>query len=130
MKIATLRYYERRRLLQPTARRASGYREYAPEAVALVRFIKSAQQLGFTLAEIADLLRLRDGRGRDHATVRALTAAKLADIDERVRRLGVMRVALEALVAACDCGGATHCAIIEALNDDTQGVLRLAANPR
>ena len=116
VKVATLRYYERRRLLRPSARRLSGYREYTPEAVALVRFIKGAQHLGFTLAEIAGLLRLRDGKGKDRLAIRALTAAKVADIDERLQRLGRMRAALGSLMAACDCGETTHCAIIEALN--------------
>ncbi|GAC1657135.1 MAG: hypothetical protein NVS4B3_23430 [Gemmatimonadaceae bacterium] len=87
--------------------------------VARVRFVKSAQHLGFILAEIADLLRLRDGHGRGQVAVRALTAVKVADIDERMLRLGAMRAALASLIAACECGEPTHCAIIEALNDDT-----------
>jgi DNA-binding transcriptional MerR regulator len=58
--VQTLRFYERRGLLPEPPRRASGYREYAPESVRRVRFIKRAQELGFTLAEVEELLRLRE----------------------------------------------------------------------
>jgi len=58
--VQTLRYYERRGLLKEPARRASGYREYPPDSIGLIRFIKRAQELGFTLTEIEDPLRLRN----------------------------------------------------------------------
>ncbi|GAC1477708.1 MAG: helix-turn-helix domain-containing protein [Gemmatimonadaceae bacterium] len=118
VKIATLRYYERRGLLPPASRRASGYREYQPDAVAHVRFIRRAQRLGFTLADIAELLLLRGGSGGGRASARALAVAKIADIDARVTQLGAMRAALDALATACACGEPTHCAIIEVLNDE------------
>jgi len=65
--VQTLRYYERRGLLKPPARRPSGYREYSPDAVRVVRFIKRAQQLGFTLDETGELLRLRTLRAMRRA---------------------------------------------------------------
>jgi MerR family copper efflux transcriptional regulator len=54
--VQTIRYYERRRLLPPASRRESGYREFPPAALGRLRFIRRARELGFTLAEIADLL--------------------------------------------------------------------------
>jgi MerR family mercuric resistance operon transcriptional regulator len=60
--IQTLRYYERRGLVREPERRHSGYREYPPDTVALIRFIKRAQDLGFSLREVADLLHLREDR--------------------------------------------------------------------
>lgn len=117
--IQTLRYYERRGLLPKPKRRGSGYREYESETVQLVRFIKRAQELGFTLREIEDLIELRQSPRRD-AEVRALAAAKVSDIDHRIRLLRAMRSALGGLVEACDCeGGAPTCPIIEALDEST-----------
>lgn len=128
----TLRYYERRGLLRPSGRRASGYREYAPEAAAVVRFVKHAQALGFSLREIEELLRLRGASGRQEAglEVRDVAVAKIGHIDEKLRMLGALRAALTELVTECDqtCGtGAVadplDCPIIAALNapDNGQG---------
>jgi DNA-binding transcriptional MerR regulator len=106
--VDALRYYERRGLLRPTGRGASGYREYPPEAAALVRFIKRAQALGFTLAEVEELVRLRADARRPAAALAArdVAAAKVRDIDDRVRQLLALRGALAGLVEACEatCG--------------------------
>jgi len=75
--VQTLRYYERRGLLKEPERRPSGYREYSPDAVLLIRFIKRAQELGFTLAEIEDLLRLRNDHSARCSEVRAAAQAKI-----------------------------------------------------
>lgn len=116
--IQTVRYYERRGLLRPIGRSAAGYRAYASDAVAVVRFIKRAQQLGFTLVEVADLVRLRSGDGRQRTLVRSLAQAKATDIDGRIRELTAMRDALHGLVHACECGSHPRCAIIETLSGD------------
>jgi DNA-binding transcriptional MerR regulator len=123
-----LRYYERRGLLRPSGRRASGYREYPPEAAGTVRFIKQAQALGFTLVEVEELLRLRRAVGRPAAALEAreVAVAKLRDIDDKLRQLGALRGALADLVAECEraCGDgrlladARDCPIIAALDDD------------
>lgn len=114
--VQALRYYERRGLLEPPARRPSGYREFAPSVVRRVRAIKWAQGLGFRLGEIRELVRL----GLDHmlgppALARAKLEAKVREIDEEVRRLKAMRASLRAL-AACRCDG--ECPILaRALGD-------------
>jgi DNA-binding transcriptional MerR regulator len=100
----TLRYYERRGLLKPSGRRASGYREYPPEAAVIVHFIKHAQALGFTLAEVDELLRLRRSSGRRGAglEVRDVAVAKISEIDDKIRMLGTLRGALAELVVECE----------------------------
>jgi Cu(I)-responsive transcriptional regulator len=118
----TLRYYERRGLLPKPSRRGSGYREYAPEAVRIVRFIKRAQALGFSLDEIEELARLRGVRRDERHRVRAIAERKIVDIDRKIAHLRSMREALTTLVESCHGGGAAECPIIEALNPGTREV--------
>src|SRR5712692_6007931 len=93
--IQTLRYYERRGLLSKPTRSRSGYRLYTADMVRLIRFIKRAQDLGFTLREVAELIQLRQQPRRNVVRVRALAAAKIASVSEKVRRLTAMQQALE-----------------------------------
>jgi DNA-binding transcriptional MerR regulator len=74
--IQTLRYYERRRLLAEPERSESGYRAYTPDDVRVVRFIKQAQELGFTLTDVAALIRLSAGVPRSCNAVRKLAHEK------------------------------------------------------
>lgn len=116
----TLRYYERRGILGEPRRSPSGYREYPSDTVRLIRFIKRAQELGFTLTEIEELIALRQTSPERRTKVRELAAAKMRDIDEKLARLQAMRSALYRLVEDCACGGAdpvTTCPILEALDD-------------
>lgn len=116
--IQTLRYYERRGLLEEPERRASGYREYPPDAVRLIRFIKRAQELGFTLREIEDLLRLRSDQKASCSEVRAAARAKIEDIEQKIRSLRAMKRALGVLVRSCTSDGSVReCPILEALDD-------------
>lgn len=99
--IETLRYYERRGLLGEPPRTPGGYRKYPDAAVALLRFVKRAQQLGFTLDEVEELLHL-DGGGPDGCdTARALAEARKADLEARIADLQRMRDSLADLVATC-----------------------------
>ena len=121
MNIQTVRYYERRGLVLPHGRSTGGYRLYTTDAVRVVRFIKRAQALGFSLDEVAELLELRrDARG-SHRTVRALAAAKVADINARLQGLTSMRDTLSRLVADCQCdahASPDDCVILNALDDE------------
>jgi MerR family mercuric resistance operon transcriptional regulator len=112
----TLRFYERRGLLRAPARRASGYRAYATQTVVTVRLIKRAQELGFSLEEIGELLRLREGP-RACADVRRVAGAKLTVVDERIRGLVRMRDALRALLSSCDERRSRSCPILEAFEE-------------
>ena len=115
--VQTLRYYERRGLLQEPQRRSSGYREYPPDAVQLIRFIKRAQELGFTLVEIEELLRLRSDQEAACSEVKSTAEAKIDDIEQKIRHLRAMKCALEVLVASCASEGSTrHCPILETLD--------------
>jgi DNA-binding transcriptional MerR regulator len=106
----TLRYYERRGLLPRPPRRGSGYREYPADAVRIVRFIKKAQELGFSLDEIEELVRLRGVRRGERHRVRAIAERKIADLQS-------MRAALDQLVESCHKGSDVDCPIIDALNE-------------
>ena len=114
--VETLRFYEREGLLPEPARRASGYRQYPPEAVERVRFIRRAQRLGFPLSDVRELLALRDDPAADRAEVRARAAARLADVERRVRELEALRAELTRLVASCPGPGAlADCPILRAI---------------
>lgn len=100
----TLRYYERRGLLSEPDRTLGRHRLYPPETVTMLRVIKTAQRLGFTLDEVADLLTAgthRHGRGDAGLQTRAQT--KLAEVQQKMADLGVIRDTLRSAVAAgCD----------------------------
>ncbi len=98
----TLRHYERKGVLPPPCRRANGYRCYPPQALVRVRAIRSALAIGFTLDELAPLLRARD-RGRPPCrAVRELAAAKLAVAEAQLDELGRLVEALRQLLAVWD----------------------------
>jgi DNA-binding transcriptional MerR regulator len=102
--LQTLRYYERRGLLSEPDRTLGGHRLYPLEAVTVLRVIKAAQRLGFTLEEISDLLdmgRHRHG-SRPDAGLQARATAKLVDVEAKLADLGVIRDTLRtALAAGC-----------------------------
>jgi MerR family mercuric resistance operon transcriptional regulator len=117
--VETIRYYERRALLPAPPRGASGYRQYAPDTVRRVRFIKRAQALGFTLDEIRDLLALRAEPAESCETVEAQADLTIRRIDAKVAELERMRRALARL--ADDCRhrrSADDCPILIALEEE------------
>jgi Hg(II)-responsive transcriptional regulator len=97
----TLRYYERRGLLPSPPRTVSGYRSYGPEAVRRVRFVKRAQDLGFSLAEIDVLLHLADGGPESCDVARQLAEHKVAGLEAKIASLQAMRASLGRLIATC-----------------------------
>jgi MerR family mercuric resistance operon transcriptional regulator len=113
----TIRFYEQRGLLPAPPRSRSGYRLYALDAPRRVRFIKTAQALGFTLEEISDLLQLRTTRGCTRRVVKARAMRKVADIDRKIAGLAAMKAALLDITACCDGGSAPagDCPILSAL---------------
>jgi Hg(II)-responsive transcriptional regulator len=115
--VETLRYYERRGILSKPQRTPSGYRQYPDEAVRVIRFVKRAQDLGFTLQEIEELLRLRENKRANCAAVRAAAETKIADVEARIASLRSMKRALGVLVAACADGRALTCPVLESLGE-------------
>ncbi|MFE9880156.1 MerR family transcriptional regulator [Streptomyces sp. NPDC005784] len=102
--LQTLRYYERRGLLAEPERTPGGHRLYPHDAVTIVRVIKAAQRLGFTLDEVAELLEAgRHRHGRRMPGLQEKAADKLAEIDARIADLNTIRSALaDAMNAGCD----------------------------
>ncbi len=113
--VETVRYYERRGLIeQPPRPGGTGVRAYSDEIVRQIRFIRQAQELGFTLNEIEELLTLRADPGADCADVRERATVRLEDVEHKIEQLVQIRGALERLIAACPGRGAlTSCSILE-----------------
>lgn len=112
----TVRYYERRGILAEPPRTDSGYRQYEPEALARLRFIKRAQELGFTLEDIRELLELRVEDPAACPMVQAKTQTKLEKVQRKIRELERMERVLDQLAASCAAREATaECPILEML---------------
>ncbi|MDR3619532.1 MAG: MerR family DNA-binding protein [Paludisphaera borealis] len=117
--VETLRFYERKGLLPTPPRRASGYREYPTEDVQRIRFIKRAQELGFSLVEIKELLALRVRPGATPADVKTRAEEKLADIRRKIASLKAMEKALKKLNETCSGHGPmAECPILHHLEGD------------
>jgi MerR family transcriptional regulator, copper efflux regulator len=98
--VDTVRYYERRRLLPSAPRTEGGFRLFAPETVERVLFIKQAQELGFSLDEIGELL--TTGGANECRRVRDHLKVKLTELDERIRLMQDFRKTLSKHLAACE----------------------------
>lgn len=111
--VETVRFYERKGLLARPRRPANGFRSYPHGVIARIAFIREAQQLGFSLAEIAELLDLQADPGADCARIRERTAKKLQDVQDRIRGLRRVERLLQRLVRACPGqGGLGDCSIL------------------
>ena len=116
VRIETLRYYEREGLITSPPRSLSNYRLYPEDTVRRVQFIKRAQELGFSLKEIKELLALRVDPTTSCADVRTRALEKITTIEEKLRVLQAMKHALTQLVEECPGEGAvTDCPILESL---------------
>lgn len=119
--VETVRFYERRGLLETPPRRPSGYREYGEDAVARLRFIRRAKQLGFTLREIKELLALRRDPSNPGGDLKRRAEAKIAEIELKIRTLQKMKKALVKLTVACREHGATaECPLLRALGESDE----------
>jgi Hg(II)-responsive transcriptional regulator len=112
--VQTIRYYERRGLLPSPPRRTSGYRELPADTVRRVRFIKRAQELGFSLDEVAELLQLRAVKPRNRTRVRRIAERRVEQIERKILELEALRKTLRALIHQCHEGTTLECPIIEA----------------
>lgn len=112
----TVRYYERRRLLQRPSRSIAGYRVFPDAAIKRLRFIRRAKMLGFSLEEIKELLALRVGSIDTCDRVRERNLIKIADIDRKIEALRQIRTSLNSLVTACSRRRKTNeCPILDSL---------------
>jgi len=116
--VETIRFYQRRGLLDEPRKPLGGYRHYPADMARRIRFIKRAQALGFTLEEIASLLKLEEAGCC--ADTRALAAHKVALIERKLADLAAMRDALAELLRQCDSGEAeASCPIIRVLEQES-----------
>ena len=123
----TLRYYEEEGLIAPTTKSGSGYRLYGQEAIRRISFIKHAQQCGFTLSEIRELLVLRVRNSACCNDVRRLAVERKLQLEARIKAMKLMSKALDHLIVACAVPGRPvgDCPILAAL-DQANGAQRVA----
>lgn len=122
VKISTVRFYERRGVLEDPQRTQGGYRDYDERALTRLRFLRRGQQLGFTLQELSDFVELSaDARAgtAPPATVRQVAAEKLLEIDSRIRALERTRAAITGLLVDPCIDPTEECPIIAALAGET-----------
>lgn len=116
-----IRHYEAVGLLAAAARRESGYRDYGEAEVHALRFIRRARDLGFSLAEIADLLALWGDRGRASAEVKRLALSHVEDLERKARALSAMAETLRHLAESCHGDERPECPILEDLAGERPG---------
>lgn len=116
--IEAIRFYERKGILKKPRRTPSGYRQYTEEVVRRLEFIQGAKELGFSLAEISELLSLKADPRRSCSSVKKKAEKKISDITEKIKALQRMKRALVRLSKACSDGKAStsNCPILDALD--------------
>ena len=118
-RVETIRYYERRGLILPTGRTPSGYRLYDEDSLKRLLFIRHAKELGFTLEEIKELLKLRVDSSEVCEKVRKKTEAKLQNVEKKIESLLSIRRILKELLRACESRSATDDRpILRAMEDE------------
>lgn len=115
--VDTLRYYEKIDLLPRVARSDSGIRFYQEKDLSRIKFIKRAQKMDFTLAEIGDLLKMREDPQHARDEVRQLTSSKLADVESHLQDLTTLRNELQLLLNLCR-GSEEGCPIIDNIDQE------------
>lgn len=112
-----VRHYESLGLLPQVSRTEAGYRQYGPAEVHTLRFIRRARELGFSMPEIAGLLKLWQNRRRASADVKRIAQAHVADLDRRIAEMTSMRRTLETLMHCCQGDERPDCPILDELAD-------------
>ena len=108
-----IRYYEAIGLIANAERTASGYRVYCRDDVHALRFVRRARDLGFSVAEMADLLALWRDQSRASADVKAIALKHVAELEEKARALQAMSLTLKHLADTCSGDHRPHCPILE-----------------
>ena len=119
--VETIRYYERLGLLKPILRKDSGYRVYDEKAVKVIRFIKHAQELGFSLEEISGLLKLRADTKAKCSGVQKQAIKHLADVDKKLSKLKRIRSSLLEMISKCQARKTeTDCPLLDCLDTNKE----------
>jgi MerR family transcriptional regulator, mercuric resistance operon regulatory protein len=122
--IETVRFYEKQGLLHAPPRTAGGHRDYSPEHLRRLTFIRRSRELGFTLSEVRALLALVDGSDWTCAEVKAMTLEHLADVRRKIADLRKLAQILKDMAAQCDGGAVPECPIVDALLQETVSASR------
>lgn len=127
--IDTIRFYEKKGLLGPSARTEGGFRLFGPGEIQTLKFIRRSQQLGFSLGEIREMLVLRDGSAPVCVHVKDLLERKLADVHQKIEELQTLEAHLSAVLRKCNrmlkSGRAEHttrCPVLEKIRLETERV--------
>ena len=112
-----VRHYESLGLLPRVARTGAGYRQYREAEIHTLRFIRRARDLGFSMAEIAELLKLWQNRRRASADVKRIASAHVADLERRIEAMAAMKRTLQGLVACCHGDQRPDCPILDELGE-------------
>ncbi len=115
-----IRYYEQIGLIPATSRTESGYRDYAANDVHMLRFIRRARDLGFSIAEIDELLQLWRDRSRKSGDVKRIALARIADLRQRIAEMEGMAATLEHLAECCAGDARPDCPILTDLESPTE----------
>lgn len=122
-----IRHYELTGLLPEAERSDSGYRLYGEREISVLRFIRQSRRLGFSMAQIADLIGQWGNAHRSSREVKAIAQRHLADLEERLREMAEMKAALEQLVLTCAGDDHAQCAILDNLAADSPAAPQHAA---
>ena len=114
----TIRYYESVGLIPAAARRGNGYRSYSQIELHTLRFIHRARELGFSVAEVEDLLALWRNKRRKSAAVKAIAVGKIAEIERKIAALETMKRTIRHLTAHCHGDARPDCPILDDLARD------------
>ncbi len=110
-----IRHYEEIGMLPRPSRTAAGYRVYAEKDIHMLRFVRHARDLGFSVKQIGELLGLWQNRRRASSSVKRLAQAHMAELDQKIRQLTAMKATLSALVHQCDGDHRPDCPILDNL---------------
>lgn len=125
-----VRHYEQIGLLPAADRNEAGYRLYGDREVSVLRFIRQSRRLGFSVAQIAELIGLWSDSHRSSREVKAVAERHLEDLAEKRREIEEMMAGLSELVSACHGDDQPHCAILEKLALDAAAQHRPAQKPQ
>ena len=112
-----IRYYESIALVPPGRRSDAGYRIYSEDDLHVLRFVKRARSLGFSLEQIRELLSLWQNKARASADVKAIALGHVADLNQRIAELTEMRDTLQTLASCCQGNDRPDCPILQSLGD-------------